>query len=96
MILKAEVQDNSGMFCFLRQNFVESDENIDWYNQKFAKIRADFDNLKTILDEINRTTKRLNLCYKLCSASTSIQKEDELQRLLQLKVIILTNNPILA
>ncbi|OUR95668.1 hypothetical protein A9Q84_14295 [Halobacteriovorax marinus] len=94
--LKAEIDNNKGMLRYLRNSFVEEDESRDWYGNEYNNIRADFKNLKVITNEIDIASKKLNMCFRICSSAMRIENEDHLKKLQKLKIILLSKRPVLA
>lgn len=95
-ILEAEFNNSASLYRYLRDGFVESDESRSWYEEKFSKIQIDFENLRILVKEIEKASYQLNQCFRLCGPSGRREKEETLNKLQQLKMVLLAKSPILA
>lgn len=94
--LQVEIDNQKGMFRFLRDGFVEEDENRDWYEEEYKKTKEDFKNLQAITSEIDIVSKRVNMCFRVCTSAMRLENEDHLKKLQKLKIILLSKRPVLA
>ncbi len=94
--LQAEIDNNKGMLRFLRDSFVEDTENRDWYQSEFSQIKEDYKTLRSISKQIDIVSKKLNMCFKVCTPSMQIENEEHLRKLQELKMTLLSARPILA
>ena len=94
--LRAEIDNNKGMFRFLRSGFVGDNESESWYREEFKNIQKDFDSLRSISNQIDIFSKKLSMCYRVCSPSMQVDVEDKLRKLQRIKMMLLSKRPILA
>lgn len=95
-LLQAEIDNNKGMLRYLRSDFVDSGESRKWYEDEFEGLQNDFNELKAISKEIDIASKKLNMCFRVCTPAMRVENEEHLKKLQTLKIILLSKRPILA
>lgn len=95
-VLKAELDEHKNMFRFIRDGKVSDDNSPQWYKEEYDHIYSDFEDLRKITEQIEILNKKLNLCYKLCSAYTRQRTEDAIKNAQIIKMGLLSKRPILA
>ncbi|GEM_PF-4795255 len=96
LFLKAEIDNNKGMLRFLRDDYVDDSSSRDWYEKEYEAIEKDYNSLRKISNEINIYSKKLSMCYRVCSPAMQVDNEDKLRRLQKVKLALLAKRPILA
>ncbi|WP_372655964.1 hypothetical protein, partial [Halobacteriovorax sp.] len=90
------IDNNKGMLRYLRDDYVDASSSREWYEQEFIQIENDYKSLQRILREIDIYSKKLSMCYRVCSPSMQVDNEDKLRRLQRVKLALLSKRPILA